>query len=230
MITILVIVTSIVEMNIDKELREWIEGNKKWSKMKKNKKNQLIEYKFSRNYYKGNSQKQWTSKFGEELVKTLLENTGEKVWYPDKNKFNFILDLETSKAIYEVKTRNWTTSGTAGEKILGVPFKYADMPTLYGKPLYIVLVGYQEYEAINKFGMFGGPKGSLKKNILMDLYKSWNIEFIKCSDLLSQFVEESFEEFKDEDNSIEEETETDLKDLDLEDLEEGLASLDINNS
>ena len=59
-------------------------------------------------------------------------------------------DWETEDAIWEVKTRNWSVPGTAGEKILGVPYKYSDVPELYGKPLKIVCVAYQEWECTHK--------------------------------------------------------------------------------
>ena len=44
----------------------------------------------------------------------------------------------------EVKSRSWCTTGTAGEKVR-VPYKYADIPNLYNKPLMIVCVAYQEW-------------------------------------------------------------------------------------
>lgn len=60
-------------------------------------------------------------------------------------------DLECDDYVYEIKSRTYSTSGTAGEKILGVPLKYSEVPILYGKPLKIILVAYQEQEAVNKF-------------------------------------------------------------------------------
>ena len=53
-----------------------------------------------------------------------------------------------------MKTHTWCTTGTAGEKILGVPFKYSELPRLYGKPLKIICVAYQERE-LYKFGVIG---------------------------------------------------------------------------
>ena len=93
-------------------------------------------------------------------------------------------DWETEDGIYEVKTRNWTTSGTAGEKILGTPFKYANIPVLYGKPLYIVTIAYQEYEAITKFKLFNNICPRQTK--IIEQWKEMDIEYIKCSDLLKE--------------------------------------------
>ena len=78
----------------------------------------------------------------------ILEKIGKIVKRPEK-KNHYLPDWETDDAIWEVKTRNWNTPGTAGEKVLGVPYKYSDIPRLYGKPLKIVLVAYQEHEFIN---------------------------------------------------------------------------------
>ena len=99
-------------------------------------------------------------------------------------KDGVIPDIETYDAIYEVKTRNWTTSGTAGEKTLGCPFKYAKVPRLYNKPLKIVLVAYQEYECCNgsSISIFGNIDE--EKRSFLQFYKDKNIEFIKFSDLI----------------------------------------------
>ena len=99
-------------------------------------------------------------------------------------------DWETDKYIYEVKTRNWTTSGTAGEKVLGVMYKYSEIPELYGKPLKIVCVAYQEHElTYGNTKIFGEVCSSKKK--FLDLAKSMDIEYIKFSDLVSQINSES---------------------------------------
>lgn len=96
---------------------------------------------------------QRTTKLGETIVQEILLLKNKKAWRP-KTINRYKPDWETSDGIYEVKTRNWTTSGTAGEKIVGVPYKYADIPNLYNKPLYIITVAYQEYEACIKFELF----------------------------------------------------------------------------
>ena len=105
-----------------------------------------------------------------------------KTWRP-KNKEGFKPDLETKDFIIEVKTRNWTTSGTAGEKVLGTPYKYSRVPKLYGKPLLIVLVAYQEFECSKGKLNVLTPDCEIQKEIL-NIYKKHNIHYIKFSDLI----------------------------------------------
>lgn len=178
----------------DKKLMDWIQcGNiftdlyeksrrKKTSTLAKN-----YEKSFGHNmlktYYNVNSTKtnQWTTQLGESIVKTLLILNGELVWRP-KKKGKYCPDWETEKNIYEVKTRTYTISGTAGEKILGVPYKYAEVPKLYKKPLKIVCVAYQEKEAIDNFKLFNPD--CEEKRYLLKSFKKLKIEFIKASDLI----------------------------------------------
>ena len=126
---------------------------------------------------------QWTTKLGETILKEILLVQKGDVWRP-KQLDGHKPDWETEDGIYEVKTRNWTTSGTAGEKILGTPFKYADIPVLYKKPLYIVTIAYQEYEACSKFELFNSRNP--RKIKMIEQWKEMGIEYIKCSDLLEK--------------------------------------------
>ena len=113
-----------------------------------------------------------------------------KVWRPEiKNGFH--PDWETEDCLYEVKSRNYTTTGTAGEKILGSPIKYINIPKIYGKPLKIVVLGFQEHEAIYNFKLFNWDNMSSEKQQLMTMFKQFNIEYIKGSSLLPELVEES---------------------------------------
>ena len=164
----------------NKTLIDWICGKGIWNKKGIQPSRNKEESKWGCSLINKNS-KMWSACLGETIVKELLENQGEKVWRPKKIN-GFQPDLETEEFIYEVKTRNWTTNGTAGEKILGVGYKYADIPELYGKNLKIVLVGYQEYEASNKFELFE-PKSENRRKIIQ-LLKEIGIEYIKCSDLI----------------------------------------------
>ena len=125
----------------------------------------------------------WTTLLGEGLVYEVLKILGENPRKPDK-KSGYEPDWETNEYIYEVKTRNWTTSGTAGEKVPGVMYKYSDIPKLYGKPLRIVCVGYQEWELTNSTCKLFGEVSENQRKIL-NLAKSMNIEYVKFSDLVS---------------------------------------------
>jgi len=127
---------------------------------------------------------QWTTRLGENLVKCAYEKKGKKVWRP-KCINRYRPDWETEDEIIEVKTRNWTTSGTAGEKVLGVPFKYSDVPRLYGKPLRIVCVAYQEWELAYGSTRVFGDDISEEKKMMLKLWKGLGIEFVRFTDICS---------------------------------------------
>jgi len=126
---------------------------------------------------------QWTTLLGEELVYDVLTLLGQNPRKP-MPKGGFLPDWETDDYIYEVKTSNWWVSGTAGEKVLGTFIKYQDIAELYGKPLKIVCVAYQEYELTHgKTKYFG--EITKKTQQILEMAKLWNIEYIKFSDLVT---------------------------------------------
>lgn len=140
--------------------------------------------------------KQWTTRLCQEAVREVLI----ALWYVNVNYSRKLKssirdkwydpDLESDEAVWEVKGRWWTTPGTAGEKILWTPMKYSELPELYWKPLKIVLVGYQEYEARNHFACgdlvddAGGRTRQLSE--ILEFYKSKDIEYIAFTDLLTK--------------------------------------------
>lgn len=138
---------------------------------------------------------QWTTKLCEELVEEAVIMLGRKNVRKTIQKSGLLRskkyspDLECDDFVYEVKGRNWTTTGTAGEKILGVPLKYGEVPRLYEKPLQIVLVGYQEYEAREGF-QFGDLLDSDEQtNELRDtlaFHRERNIEYVGFTDILKK--------------------------------------------
>lgn len=138
---------------------------------------------------------QWTTKLCENLVKEALEVLGRKNVRHAELKSGSIRykryspDIECDEYVYEVKGRNWTTTGTAGEKILGVPLKYGEIPRLYHKPLQIILVGYQEYEARKAFA-FGDLLNKVEQTPelreSLAFYKEHNIEYIGFTDILKK--------------------------------------------
>lgn len=139
---------------------------------------------------------QWTTRIGEGIVKTILQALGHNVWRPKGrlcpvSGHNVCPDLETEDAVYEVKSRNYSTTGTAGQKILGTPLHYSEVPKIFGKPLRIVLVGYQEMEAIEDFCLFDVPDGSNRKRILEFFKNELQISYLKCSDLLEELEAKS---------------------------------------
>ena len=130
---------------------------------------------------------QWTTLLGENLVYDVLQLRGEN---PRKvvRRDGFEPDWETDEYMYEVKTSNWWVSGTAGEKVLGTWIKYQDIPELYGKPLKIVCVAYQEEELTNgKIKYFGDITEKTQR--ALDLAKTFEIEYIRFSDLVSPILD-----------------------------------------
>jgi len=130
--------------------------------------------------------KQWTNKFGEHVTEEILSLLNAKEVTKPVKKQHFQPDLETEDAIYEVKTQTYFTTGTAGEKILGCPFKYAEIPVLYGKPLKIVCIGGAELLCKNLYGNLPGDKCTPQKQKFIDFFRDNRIEFVAASDLLLQ--------------------------------------------
>ena len=126
---------------------------------------------------------QWTTSLGEKLVFDVLEMRGEN---PKRvvRKEGFEPDWETDDYMYEVKTSNWWVKGTAGEKVYGTFIKYQNIPEIYGKPLRIVCVAYQEYELTYGKTKYFGENITPKTKQLLDMAKEWGIEYIKFSDLV----------------------------------------------
>ena len=105
--------------------------------------------------------KKCSKKYGEKTkllsdrkVHYIKKSTGKKSYY--------VMDIIEEDTIYECKMRRYTCTGTAGDKILGVPGKYSEVPINTKKPVQIVLFGYQEYEALNDFEI-GLPISKLSK-------------------------------------------------------------------
>jgi hypothetical protein len=127
---------------------------------------------------------QWTHLFGEIIVKEIYILLGETVFKPTK-KNGFLPDLETNNLIIEVKTGTYKTAGTAHEKILGVMFKYIDLPIFYTKPLRIVCVGEAERVCKDKYGNIGSCSSENKRELL-EFVRSKNIEYVGCTELINR--------------------------------------------
>lgn len=162
---------------------------------KKLKESKEIEKNWGNKVMNTTNGKQWTTVLCQDLVmealikigrKNVRKTTSKKSTLRDKK---YDPDLECDDYVYEVKGRSWCTPGTAGEKILGVPLKYGELPRLYKKPLQIILVGYQEYEAREKFA-FGDLLDKNNQTIeLQDslaFYKEHKIEYVAFTDILKK--------------------------------------------
>jgi len=126
---------------------------------------------------------QWTGPFGERIVKELYTLIGKSISKP-KNKNGFEPDFETNDFIIEVKSQTYYTDGTAGEKILGTPLKYADVPELYSKPLNIICIGNAEKMCKEHYKIIG-PTTRAKQKIL-SMYEEISIIFIGITELLTE--------------------------------------------
>ncbi|NBO72337.1 hypothetical protein EBV26_17925, partial [bacterium] len=103
-------------------------------------------------------------------------------------KEHFQPDSEIDVAILEAKAGTFFTSGTAGEKILGCPFKYAEIPELYSKPLKIVCMGGAEKVCRESYGNLPGTKCSAQKKKFLDFFRENKIEYIAASDILRSLI------------------------------------------
>lgn len=130
---------------------------------------------------------QWTNRFGEHIAEEIYRLLNKICTKPEL-KEHYQPDHEIDNAIIEVKTQTFYTTGTAGEKILGCPFKYANIPSLYGKPLKIVCLGGAEKISRDQYGNLPGPKCNSEKQAFLDFYKSNGIEFVAATELLKEFV------------------------------------------
>lgn len=131
--------------------------------------------------------KQWTNRFGEYICEELFILQGKTVSKPVK-KEHYQPDIEVDNAIVEAKTQTYYTNGTAGEKILGCPFKYADIPGLYNKPLLIVCMGGAEKVCRESYGNLPGMKCTPQKHKYLEFFKENNIEYIGATDILRELV------------------------------------------
>ena len=127
--------------------------------------------------------KQWTKNFGEHISEEINYLLGKIVTKPIK-KNHYVPDLEVDDAIIEVKTQTYKTTGTAGEKILGCPFKYAEIPRLYNKKLIIICIGGAEKACREEYGNLEGNKCSTEKNEFLEFFKSKKIEYIGITDII----------------------------------------------
>ena len=138
---------------------------------------------------------QWTTKLGESILHDILTINNK---YPEKivdkkrgeNGKRLDPDRDAVDGLYENKTRTYTVTGTAGEKILGTPLKYCECYKLYEKPLYIVCMAYQEVEAIKDFKLFDTTAPERMK-ILEFIETELHIKFIRATDMLLEFLDEN---------------------------------------
>lgn len=179
------------------EVIRWIYGDLSFlykSKVPKKKDLKELEDKWGKKIFKKERpdlklKKQWTNLFGEYLCEEVYVLMKKKVTKPEK-KIKHQPDREIEDAIIEVKTGTYYTEGTAHEKILGCPFKYSDVPKIYGKPLKIFCIGGAEKRCREEYKIMGKDISEDKQEFL-DFYKKRNIEFVSITDILSSMILDS---------------------------------------
>ena len=117
--------------------------------------------------------KAWSGILGEQLIRELYPDG----WSPVKLG-GFKPDWETKDFLIEVKTQSWFTKGTAGEKILGVPVKYRNLPALYKKPLVIVCFARAE-------SIWFDLKRDESLVRIIEFWENMNITYQRGSELIS---------------------------------------------
>ena len=119
----------------------------------------------------------------ENIFRIIMELLGYKIWRPKKiidvNNIKYKPDFEDDNFYYEIKTRNWTTTGTIGEKIFSVPYKYSSIPLQTGKKIKIILIAFQEYEcSVNNSLSIFYEKLSTEKIEQLKLFQKQGFEYI----------------------------------------------------
>lgn len=173
---------------------EWIYGEPEWVR-KMRKEGGEREWGIGLIGYVTN---QWTTELGEHILGDILELLDKnprkiRVHQRAANGKRLDPDRDADDGLYECKARNFSTTGTAGEKIMGCPIKYCEVPRLYGKPLYIVCLGFQEVEAEKEFHLFAPQSDELKLQVAFwkDVLR---IEFKRATDMLGEIIERHGEE------------------------------------
>ncbi len=132
-------------------------------------------------------EKQWTNLFGEYLCQEIQVALGKNPFVP-VTKEGFHPDVETEDQMVEAKAGTYFTTGTAHEKIAGVFFKYADVPTLYGKPLVIVCLGGAERLARDQYGLLAGQKCTPQKQRILEFHRANGVEVVGATELLMRMI------------------------------------------
>lgn len=137
---------------------------------------------------------QWTGQFGEEICKEVFSLSGKLIKKPVKMN-HYKPDFETDDYMLEVKTETYYTEGTAGEKILGVPFKYSEIPELYKKPLKIICIGGAEKSCREQYGILPGEKCTEIKRKFLDFYREHKMEYYAFTDFVQGLHSPEIQDF-----------------------------------
>jgi hypothetical protein len=124
---------------------------------------------------------QWTTSFSETFVKEVISKLYNEQPQRALKLNNLQPDLETNNFIIEVKFQKYFSTGTAWEKVLGVPLKYSGYPNPKNKKFIIVCCGQIEVLMRKKIKMF-----NQKQNNIIKFYKENGFEYVFFTDLLNR--------------------------------------------
>jgi len=119
---------------------------------------------------------EWSGPLGQHIAREILIISGYKSPIKPIRKCNMEPDFETEECVWEIKNGTYLTSGTAHEKIFGVPIKYAEVPIIYKKPLVILCLGKTD-DVLSHYNLDN-------TNIELENTNRWKcIEFFKKMDI-----------------------------------------------
>jgi len=124
---------------------------------------------------------QWTTSFSETFVKEVISKLYNEQPQRALKLNNLQPDLETNNFIIEVKFQKYFSTGTAWEKVLGVPLKYSGYPNPKNKKFIIVCCGQIEVLMRKKLKKF-----NQKQNKIIEFYKENGFEYVFFTDLLNR--------------------------------------------
>ena len=106
----------------------------------------------------------------------------------NNKKRKLLPDFETEDEVVEVKTQTYYTTGTAGEKVFGVPNKYRKVSKLRKKAVKVACVGFVECLAEDE-ELLERSAGSEEEDVYMNNYhKSVNVAYIGATDIMRSVV------------------------------------------
>jgi len=166
----------------DMNVIRWIYGDLSYLRNKKDE-NEWGIYIMKKNSIKFGTC--WSHIYGEQLCKEIYILQNNYVRIPDI-RCRYRPDIEVDNKIIEVKTQTYYNKGSVGEKVLGVPYKYIDIPRIYGKELEIICVGGMEKMSKEKYGNLEGDKMNDRRREIIDKYKSMGIRYVGLSDIVDR--------------------------------------------
>jgi len=172
----------------NRQIIQWVYGDlsylKEFNKIEESKWGVSMCKQYSKCYKKGSI---WTGTLGELIVYSILDYMNKNPYVIVENSKNGLSpDFQTIDKIVEVKTSSYSGQCSNIYNALAIPYKYAEIPNIYNKPLDIVCVGHVESIANSKFNLLGTHSDNGNRKLLLDFYKKLGINFVGCRELLDK--------------------------------------------